>query len=131
MAHIFLNRVYHEDTDFVGVVYYANYFKFIERARSESLREVGICQKDLKIKSDISFVVSKVEAHFIKSAKYDDLLTIETQMNSLKGVSVILDQKIFLEDDIIFNARIKLACVNQSGKLKRIPSSLRSCLLLI
>ena len=69
MAHIFLNRVYHEDTDFVGVVYYANYFKFIERARSESLREVGICQTDLKIKSDISFVVSKVEAHFIKSAK--------------------------------------------------------------
>ena len=131
MAHIFLNRVYHEDTDFVGVVYYANYFKFIERARSESLREVGICQTDLKIKSDISFVVSKVEAHFIKSAKYDDLLTIETQMNSLKGVSVILDQQIFSEDDKIFNAKIKLACVNHSGKLKRIPSSLRSCLLLI
>ena len=103
LSYIFLNRVYHEDTDFVGVVYYANYFKFIERARSESLREVGICQTDLKINSDISFVVSKVEAHIIKSAKYDDLLTIETQMNSLKGVSVILDQQIFLEDDIIFN----------------------------
>ena len=69
MAHIFLNRVYHEDTDFVGVVYYANYFKFIERARSESLREVGICQTDLKIKSDISFVVSKGRGTFYQKVQ--------------------------------------------------------------
>ena len=95
MPKEFSNRVYHEDTDFLGVVYYANYFRFIERARSEAIREVGISQRKLKTESDLSFVVSKINSQFLKSAIYDDILVTKTSLIYLGAASVILEQKIF------------------------------------
>ena len=131
MPKEFSNRVYHEDTDFLGVVYYANYFRFTERARSEAIREVGVSQKKLKTDFDISFVVSKINSRFLKSAIYDDILTIRTSLNHLGAASIILSQKIFREEDLIFSSTVTLACISHSGKPIRLPQNVRSSLMLI
>ena len=131
MPKEFSNRVYHEDTDFLGVVYYANYLRFIERARSEAIREVGINQRKLKVDLDISFVVSRINAQFLKSAIYDDLLITKTSLTHLGAASVILEQKIFRKETLIFSSAVTLACINQSGKPIRLPENVRNSLLLI
>ena len=131
MPKEFSNRVYHEDTDFLGVVYYANYFRFIERARSEAIREVGINQRKLKTDFDISFVVSKINSQFLKSAIYDDILVTTTSLTHLGAASVILGQKIFKEGTLIFASSVTLACINHSGKPIRLPEIVRNSLLLI
>ncbi len=131
MPKEFLNRVYHEDTDFLGVVYYANYFRFIERARSEAIREVGISQRKLKTESDLSFVVSKINSQFLKSAIYDDILVTKTSLIHLGAASVILGQKIFREETLIFSSSVTLASINHSGKPIRLPENVRNSLLLI
>ena len=131
MPKKFSNRVYHEDTDFLGVVYYANYFRFIERARSEAIREVGISQKKLKADFDLYFVVSKINSRFLESAIYDDMLTIITSLTHVGAASIILGQNIFREETLIFSSTVTLACINQSGKLTRLPNNIRSSLLLI
>ena len=131
MPKEFSNRVYHEDTDFLGVVYYANYFKFIERARSEAIREVGVSQKNLKTDFDISFVVSKINSRFLKSAVYDDMLKIRTSLTHLGAASIILSQNIFREEDLIFSSTVTLASISHSGKPTRLPQNVRSSLMLI
>ena len=131
MPKEFSNRVYHEDTDFLGVVYYANYFRFIERARSEAIREVGVSQKKLKTDFDISFVVSKINSRFLKSAVYDDMLKIRTSLTHLGAASIILSQKIFREKDLIFSSTVTLASISHSGKPTRLPQNVRSSLMLI
>ena len=131
MPKEFSNRVYHEDTDFLGVVYYANYFKFIERARSEAIREVGISQRKLKTDLGIFFVVSKINSQFLKSAIYDDILVITTSLTHLGAASVILAQKIFRDETLIFASSVTLASINNSGKPIRLPEMVRNSLLLI
>jgi len=98
-------RVYYEDTDLGGVVYYANYLKFCERARSEIFFKNGL----LPIKNGCHFVVTDIDAKFIKSAKFADILEIKTKVIEIKKVSVILNQEIFKEDEKIFQMRVKLA----------------------
>ena len=131
MSSEFTTRVYHEDTDFIGIVYYANYFKFIERARSEAIREAGIDQGNLRVDSGISFVVSNLEANFIKSAKFNDLLLTRTDLIYVRSASVGLSQKIFQNEELIFIAKVKLACINLEGRPVRIPNALKGNLLSI
>ena len=131
MAKEFSNRVYHEDTDFLGVVYYANYFRFIERARSEAIREVGISQRKLRADHSLSFVVSKVNSRFLKSAIYDDILVTRTSLIHVGSASVILCQEILREETLIFSSAVTLACINHLGKPMRFPEDVRSNLLLI
>ena len=88
-AHIYKIRVYHEDTDLGGIVYYANYFKFIERARSELLMGLGIDQANL-IKDGFFFVVRRVEANFLKSAKLSELITVKTKLKNIRGAVIDL-----------------------------------------
>ena len=118
-------RVFYEDTDTAGIVYYANYFKFIERARSESLRNIGLIQSEIKDNYKIIFVVRKIFAEFIRPAKLDDLLKISTNFLRIGIVSVELDQKIFLNNTIIFKAKVKLGILNTKGKPKKLPIDLR------
>lgn len=131
MSKEFITRVYHEDTDFLGVVYYANYFKFIERARSEAIRSVGIDQNELISEYGIHFVVLKVEAHFYKSARYDNLLLTETKIKFIRSASLILEQRVFLKENLVFSADVKLASVNGNGKPVKLPDFLKKNLLLI
>ena len=124
MSNHFL-RVFYEDTDTAGIVYYANYFKFIERARSESLRNIGLIQSEIKDKYKIIFVVRKIIAEFIRPAKLDNLLEISTNFLKIGIVSIELDQKIFLNNTIIFKANVKLGILNTKGKPKKLPIDLR------
>ena len=124
MSNHFL-RVFYEDTDTAGIVYYANYFKFIERARTESLRNIGLIQTEIKDKYKIIFVVRKIIAEFIRPAKLDDLLEISTNFLKIGIVSIELDQKIFLNGAIIFKANVKLGILNTKGKPKKLPIDLR------
>lgn len=105
-------RVYYEDTDAGGIVYYANYLKFLERARTEWLRSFGIEQVGL-LEQSIGFVVKRVEMDNIAAAKFDDLLQINTQLVELKRASMVFQQQIINSDQKrLINAQIRVACVD-------------------
>ncbi len=107
-------RVYYEDTDAGGIVYYANYLKFFERARTEWLRALDINQS-IFLEQNIGFVVTKVVMDNKASAKLDDLLTITTTINRLKSASVVFSQQLVNQNKItLCTAEIKVACVDLS-----------------
>jgi acyl-CoA thioester hydrolase len=110
-----LIRVYYEDTDSLGVVYHANYLKFIERARSELFFAIG--QQPQSAAG--YFVVRSMSMRFIKSAKLGDLLEIKTSLKELRAASLWLDQAIYLDRERIFNAQVELVMIKE-GKLARI-----------
>ena len=98
-------RVYYEDTDIGGVVYYANYLKFCERARSNIFFEKGLSPH----KENEFFVVKKVEADYIKPATFGDILEVTTKLISKRNVSIEVFHEIFREEELLFTAKIKLA----------------------
>lgn len=98
-------RVYYEDTDLGGIVYYANYLKFCERARSDKFFEKGLSPH----KENEFFVVKKVEANYIKPAKFGDLLTVTSKLIGKKSASIEIFHEIFRENELLFTAKIKLA----------------------
>jgi len=114
-------RVYYEDTDAGGIVYYANYLKFFERARTEWLRELGINQANF-LEQNIGFVVRKVEMDNVASAKLDDLLNVNSTITTLKRASLVFHQQITNQaQQVICTAIVRVACVNfQSGDSKRV-----------
>lgn len=120
-CHEFSCRVYYEDTDLAGVVYYANYLKFIERARSEWIRKLGINQKKMMVEQKKVFTVRRVEADYQSSAKFDDTLLIKTKIEKLTSARVVLSQDIFVKGVIIFKAIVTIACVNLFKGISRIP----------
>lgn len=124
MTHHWQIRVYYEDTDLAGIVYYANYFKFIERARSEYIRELGIDQRQLKA-AGMVFAVRRVEADFLSPARFDDLLDVETGLTRLGGASVNLEQTVSCGATRLFQARIRLAVLSESGRPLPIPADIR------
>jgi acyl-CoA thioester hydrolase len=109
-------RVYYEDTDVGGIVYYANYLKFCERARSEVFFQKGINP----FNENGHFVVKNLEASYHSSAKLGDILNITTQLIEQKKVSITLEQKVFKEDELLFSSTVKLAFL-KDGKLTKIP----------
>lgn len=124
MTHLFPLRVYYEDTDLAGIVYYANYLKFIERARSEWVREMGIDQ--IQMKADgIVFAVRRVEADYLLPAKYDDELTVETTMDEGSGVRLICRQEVKRGPVLLFSAIVTIVCVNDAGAVARLPAAIR------
>ncbi len=104
-------RIYYEDTDAGGVVYYASYLKFAERGRTELLRSLGFENKTLRDQHGVLFVVRHVEADYIRPAHLDDLLRIDTSIVQLKNASVVMKQSIFRKTDEVFSMSVKLACV--------------------
>jgi len=106
-------RVYYEDTDAGGIVYYANYLKFFERARTEWLRTLGISQSYF-LEQSIGFVVRHVEMDNVASARLDDLLTVETNVAERKRASIIFRQSIFKQGDdkALCHLKVKVACIN-------------------
>ncbi len=117
-------RVYYEDTDLAGIVYYANYLKFIERARTEWTRAIGIDQTRLKIDEGAVFAVRRVEADYLSPAVFDDELIVTTEIHRLTPARIELDQKVMRGDAVLFAARVTLACLGPDLRPRRLPAAL-------
>jgi len=114
-------RVYYEDTDLAGIVYYANYLKFIERARSEWVRNLCLDQNVLRKDHGIVFAVRKVEADYLKSAKFDELLLISTELQKKTRVRLNFSQEIYRDSDLIFRANLVIVPLSVAGGLVKLP----------
>ena len=117
-------KIYYEDTDSGGVVYYANYLKFFERARSEAIFSLKLSNKILLNKYGILIIVKSCNIKYIRPAKLEDKLTIKSEVKSLTKTSFIMNQSIHREKQLITEADIHLVSVDQSGKPKKIPEIL-------
>ena len=124
MTHRFPIRVYYEDTDLAGIVYYANYLKFIERARSEWVRELGIDQVQMKA-DGLVFAVRRVEADYLAPARYDDGLIVETTMEPGSGVRMIVKQDVMRGEEVLFSAIVTIICMTAEGSVARLPAAIR------
>ena len=120
----FKTKVYYEDTDSGGVVYYANYLKFIERARTNLIQELGFSLQLLIQKYDCHFVVKSIESNYIQSAKLEDELLIQTKFINIKKASFELQQDIFRDNIVIFKSKVLMVNVNSVGKPLKIPDPL-------
>jgi 4-hydroxybenzoyl-CoA thioesterase/acyl-CoA thioester hydrolase len=122
-------RVYWEDTDAGGIVYYANYLKFAERARTELLRSFGISQRELQEKQGIAIVVHRCEIDYHRSARLDDLLHIETQLQDSSKLRMTMQQRIWREEELLAEVRVCLVCIaTQTGKPLAWPECLTTLL---
>lgn len=119
-------RIYWEDTDAGGVVFYANYLKFFERARTEWLRTLGVNQSALQSKSDCIFVVAEVNLRYLSSAKLDDLLTVTVQVLEQGKASLQLVQQAWRGETLLAEAKVRIGCVHASSlRPRRIPEHIR------
>ncbi|MBY4895010.1 tol-pal system-associated acyl-CoA thioesterase [Rhodobacteraceae bacterium N5(2021)] len=125
MIHLWPLRVYYEDVDLAGIVYYANYLKYLERGRSEMVREAGISQLEMKA-AGLVFAVRRVEADYLKPANYDDELVVETRLDRLKGASFDMPQRVLRGDDVLLAARIKVVIIDSQGRAARLPADIRA-----
>ena len=105
-------RVYYEDTDAGGVVFYANYLKFMERARTEWLRALGVDQFDMARDLQRCFMVTELDIKYNKPARLDNLLRVETKIARLGRASINFTQKIFLETELLVQSAIQICCVD-------------------
>ncbi len=117
-------RIYYEDTDCGGVVYYANYLRYFERGRTELLREKGVSLGDLHA-SGVIFVVRSVEARYIAPARYDDLLILDTRLTGMTGATITFEHILLKQDKTLVEGSVTLASVGNDGKPIRLPEELR------
>ncbi|WP_457645644.1 tol-pal system-associated acyl-CoA thioesterase [Profundibacter sp.] len=127
MTHKLDIRVYYEDTDMAGIVYYANYLRYIERARSDWVRGLGIDQKAMKEQGQV-FVVRRVEADYLSSAYLDDELVVETDVLQVTGARLVMDQWVKRGDEAIFHAVVTAVVVTDTGQVTRMPAIIRQLL---
>ena len=126
MKHHSMNiRVYYEDTDLGGVVYYANYLRFIERARSEWIRELGIDQIKMRNEEEAIFVVTKIKADYLSPAHFDDILRVDTRIKVVSPIRAYFYQNIFREEKVIFRSEVCVTCTSNSGKVLRLPEKIK------
>ena len=123
--HRFPVRVYYEDTDFGGVVYYANYLKFLERGRTEALRDLGTDQVALKEAGQV-FVVRRANVEFLSPARFDDVLEVRTSTAWIKRASAGLKQEIWRGSDRLIEADITIACMSVTGRPTGLPPEVRA-----
>ena len=128
MSHAFALRVYYEDTDLAGIVYYANYLKFIERARTEWVRGLGVDQRQLRAGAGIVFAVRRIEADYLRPARFDDELVVQTAVRLLTGARIVLQQDITRGPERLFAAQVVLVCLTDAGQPARLPPELRRML---
>lgn len=125
MTHRFTLRVYYEDTDLAGIVYYANYLKFIERARSEWIRTLGIDQRAMKEETGTVFAVRRIEADYLHPAKFDDELEVETVTEAVTGARVVLKQDVLRDGEVLFTAHVTIVAIGDTGHPARLPANFR------
>lgn len=116
-------RVYYEDTDSGGVVYHANYLNFMERARTEWLRALGFEQDVLRHEHSILFAVHSLQLNYRRPARFNDALKIESILHKAAGASLMFEQKIYRDEELLCEAQVRVACLdNDSFRPKSIPS---------
>lgn len=118
-------RVYYEDTDLGGIVYYANYLKFIERGRTEAIRSIGVDQLALKRDLGLVFVVRRIEADYLRPAVFDDILAVTTRVTAMGAARIGMEQKVLRGDETLFDAQVTLALLDGRGRPARIPAEIR------
>ncbi|MDG4648218.1 tol-pal system-associated acyl-CoA thioesterase [Roseibacterium sp. SDUM158017] len=118
-------RVYYEDTDLAGIVYYANYLRFLERGRSEMVRTAGISQLDMKARGFV-FAVRRVEADYLGPARFEDELIVETRASVLKGASFDMAQRVLRGDEVLLEALVRIVVLNDQGRATRLPADIRA-----
>ena len=126
--HSITVRVYYEDTDAAGIVYYANYLKFAERGRTEMLRSLGFGHRRLREESGLAFAVRRCQVDYLEPARLDDALTVETRVARLRGATLCLRQEIRRETRTLARLEILVACIGEEGRPRRLPPGLRALL---
>jgi acyl-CoA thioester hydrolase len=124
-GHRLLARVYYADTDFSGVVYHARYLEFLERGRSDYLRLAGVRHTELLegLRGEkIVWIVRHMEIDFIKPARMDDVLTIDTRTERISGARIFMAQEIRRGDEVLIAAKVAAAIVGENGRPKRFPA---------
>tara|TARA_Y100001970_G_scaffold19801_2_gene22390 strand:+ start:30555 stop:30986 length:432 start_codon:yes stop_codon:yes gene_type:complete len=125
LFHKYIVRVFYEDTDSGGIVYYANYLKFMERARTELLRQLGLTHGELMRKYGLRFAVKECKINYIKPAVLDDELSIISEIVRLRGASLEINQDVLRDQVCLVSGNIRLALLNAEGSPSRFPSALK------
>lgn len=121
-THIFQIRIYYEDTDFSGNVYHAAYLKFMERARTEFLREREVHHTEL-LKTGLVFAVRDLQISYDRPARIDDLLEVTTKVDIIKGARMILSQTVSRQDEVLTRANVTIVAISLEGRPLRLPTS--------
>lgn len=129
--HILPMRVYYEDTDAAGIVYYANYLKFAERARTEMIRCLGVEHGPLMAEAGVAFAVRSCAAEYRQPARLDDEVAVRTRLNAVGGASLRVTQRVMHVDDEgneieLVELKVRLACIDREQRPARMPAELRS-----
>ncbi len=125
MTHEHPIRIYYEDTDLAGIVYYANYLKFIERGRSEWIASLGLDQMDIRTRHGVVFAVRRVEADYLRPARFADDLTVTTRLIAVMGARILLEQQVLRAGERLFTAQVTLVCLTETGSPGRVPAEIR------
>ena len=125
-THFYPVHIFYEDTDFSGVVYHANYLKFLERARSSFLNLLDITHANLWEEHQMAFTIRKISIEYKSPAKVDDHLVIHTTYDHLEGARLLISQSCYREKTLIVKADIEAACITASGKPVRSPDFLKN-----
>lgn len=126
--HVFELRVYYEDTDTAGIVYYANYLKFAERARTEMLRVAGRDQDKMWREEGIGFAVRSAQIDYFRPARLDDILQVRTRVIDVGGASLRLGQRVFRQEERLAEMVFRLAVIDREGRPARLPTDIRDAL---
>ena len=126
MSHEFDVRVFYEDTDMAGIVYYANYLRYIERGRSDLVEILGLNQRRMREEDGVVFAVTRIEADYLGAAVLGDRLTVLTEHQTIGPVRWRFDQEVRRGGDVLFRAVVWVACMTTAGRPVRLPAKLRA-----
>ncbi|MEM6913005.1 MAG: tol-pal system-associated acyl-CoA thioesterase [Pseudomonadota bacterium] len=126
MVHRIDFRIYFEDTDITGIVYHANYVKYFERGRTESLRAVFKDLSEIMADDDpATFAVASMDIQFKRPAKLDNIITVETELVEAKGAKMIFNQRVLREEELLASAHVVVAVITMDGRPRRMPDAMR------
>ena len=122
-------RVYYEDTDAAGMVYYANYLKFAERGRTEMMRGLGFDHSRMRAEAGIVFTVRRCAVEYLGAARLDDALIVETRIDRVAGATLALRQLVRRDEEVLADLDVLVACIGENGRPRRVPPELRAALI--
>ena len=128
-AHILPLRVYYEDTDLSGVVYHANYLRFMERGRTEFFRSAGVLVADIADAEPWVWAIRRAEVEFLRPAKLDDSLLVRSELIAISGARLHARQRIYAGEKLLSDGRVEACIITLSGKPRRIPDKIRQLLM--
>jgi acyl-CoA thioester hydrolase len=127
-VHVLPLRVYYEDTDAAGMVYYANYLRFIERARTDMLRLAGVNHNEMLTRDDLFFTVHRCEVDYLAPARLDDELEVHTRLLRVGGATLMAEQIVKRDGDDLVRSQVRVACISREGRPRRLPGQVRDAL---